>query len=171
MLHGCGSSSRLHSHHQHSSGPEAAIKGLLIHCMADGLAMGSAFLSGNAALTLIIATAMILHKAPMAFGLGTYLLACNIPWTSAQKIILVFSLTAPVATIVTYIIFTIVPALATPLAVSLAVLFSGGTFLHAATFHILPDILHGKGQYGPHTIASIALGSIIPVILSWNHHH
>ena len=39
--------------------PSAAITGLLIHCCADGLAMGAAFLSGNARLTMIIAAAMV----------------------------------------------------------------------------------------------------------------
>lgn len=42
--------------------PSNAITGLLIHCCADGLAMGAAFLSGNARLTVIIAAAMVLHK-------------------------------------------------------------------------------------------------------------
>ncbi len=35
--------------------PQNAITGLLIHCCADGLAMGAAFLSGNARLSMIIA--------------------------------------------------------------------------------------------------------------------
>ena len=53
--------------------------------MADGLAMGVAALSGNARLSALIGAAMVLHKAPMGFGLGTYLMSCKWPWQRAQR--------------------------------------------------------------------------------------
>lgn len=133
--------------------------------------MGSAFLSSNATLTVMVAMAMIFHKAPMAFGLGSYLLGCQIPWATARRTIFVFSLTAPISTVVTYCLFSVVPLLATPASVALAVLFSGGTFLHAATMHILPDILGVHAQWNIKTMGAVVVGSLLPVVLSWNHHH
>ena len=47
---------------------DRAVLGLLVHCASDGLALGSAFLSGNAALSFVVGAAMVLHKAPMAVG-------------------------------------------------------------------------------------------------------
>jgi zinc transporter 9 len=65
-----------------------------------------------------------------------------------------------------------VPLFTTPTAVSLCVLFSGGTFLQAATMHILPEVV---SHSSPHTVrqqlAAFSLGSLIPVLLSWGHHH
>ena len=39
-------------------GPQRAITGLMIHCAADGLAMGAAALSGDLRLSMMIAIAM-----------------------------------------------------------------------------------------------------------------
>lgn len=40
------------------STPQRAITGLMIHCVADGLAMGAAALSGDLRLSMMIAVAM-----------------------------------------------------------------------------------------------------------------
>ena len=136
--------------------------------------MGSAFLSGNAALSLVVGTAMVLHKAPMAFGLATYLIACKWPWARAQRTLVAFAAAAPAATVVTFTFLRVVPALTTPVAVSLAILFSGGTFLHAATMHILPEVVGGGGcghAMGGEQLVAVAAGCVLPALLSWGHHH
>lgn len=140
---------------------------------------------------------MILHKAPMAFGLSTFLINARWPWSKAQRTLLIFAAMAPASTIATFSVLRIVPLFTTPAAVSLAILFSGGTFLYAATMHILPEIMGsahtsssngstsggGGGSTSAHThhhhdmhlnreqMMALAVGSLIPIALSWNHHH
>ena len=151
--------------------PANAVTGLVIHCCADGLAMGAAFLSGNARLSMIIAAAMVLHKAPMAFGLGTYLLACRWPFARARGPLLVFAAAAPAATLATYGLLGSLAVLQSHAAVALCVIFSGGTFLYAATMHILPEVLGGGHHLSTAQLVAVAAGSLAPVALSWGHHH
>lgn len=151
---------------------DRAITGLLVHCAADGLAMGSAFLSGNASLGFIVGMAMVLHKAPMAFGLAAFLQSCHWPWARAQRTLVIFAAAAPTATLLTYVFLSVVPLFTTPTAVSLCVLFSGGTFLQAATMHILPEVVsHSSSHVVWQQLAAFGIGSLIPVFLSWGHHH
>lgn len=152
-----------------TSHPESAIAGLMVHCMADGLAMGSAFLSGSASMNVVLGTAMVLHKAPMAFGLSSYLISCKWNWKRSQPTILWFSAMAPIATVVTCAIFHAIPMFGGAQGIALAILFSGGTFLHAATFHILPSIL--QKRMSRTDIMSLTAGCMLPVLLSLGHHH
>jgi len=136
--------------------------------------MGAAFLSGNARLTMIIAAAMVLHKAPMAFGLGTYLMACRWSFQRSQRTLVMFSVAAPAATLATYGLLGSLTFLSSPTAVALCVIFSGGTFLYAATMHILPEVLASGGNGGRMSsaqLAAVTVGSLLPVVLSWGHHH
>lgn len=151
--------------------PANAITGLIIHCCADGLAMGAAFLSGNARLSMIIAAAMVLHKAPMAFGLGTYLLACRWNFQRARGTLLLFAAAAPAATLATYALLGSLAVLQSHAAVALCVIFSGGTFLYAATMHILPEVLGSGGHLSTAQLVAVTVGSLLPVALSWGHHH
>ena len=151
--------------------PASAITGLLIHCCADGLAMGAAFLSGNARLSMIIAAAMVLHKAPMAFGLATYLMACRWTFARARGTLLAFAAAAPAATLATYGVLGSLGLLRHPAAVSLALIFSGGTFLHAATMHILPEVVGAGGHMSVPQLVAVAVGCLLPSALSWGHHH
>lgn len=119
---------------------------------------------------------MVLHKAPMAFGLATYLMACQWTFQRSQKTLLLFAAAAPAATLATYGLLGSLAVLSSPGAVALCVLFSGGTFLYAATMHILPEVLQSGGGGGharmsSSQLAAVALGSLLPVALSWGHHH
>ena len=147
--------------------PEKAITGLLIHCIADGVAMGSAFLSGNSSVTLVLATAMVLHKAPMAFGLSSYLISCGWTWERSASTLLLFSSMAPAATVVTYIVLQIIPFFGGEQSIALAILFSGGTFLHAAAMHILPGVTIGRNL----DLLFLSIGALAPPLLSWGHSH
>lgn len=155
-----------------TSAADRAVLGLLVHCASDGLALGSAFLSGNAALSFVVGAAMVLHKAPMAFGLTSYLQSCRWPWAKAQRTLIIFSATAPVSSVVTYTLLSAVPMFTTPTAVSLAILFSGGTFLHASTMHILPELQsHATGKFSVEQLGAVAVGCVLPALLMWGHHH
>jgi len=53
----------------------SAFIGLLIHNAADGVAMGAAASGHNSSLEIVVFFAILLHKAPAAFGLTTFLLS------------------------------------------------------------------------------------------------
>lgn len=154
-----------------ASAADRAVIGLLVHCVSDGLALGAAFLSGNATVSYGVGLALVLHKAPMAFGLTAYLQSCKWPWARAQRTLVTFAATAPASAVATYTLLRAVPAFTTPLAVSLAILFSGGTFLHAATMHILPEVVGEGGRFSVQQLAAVAAGCVVPILFSWGHHH
>lgn len=109
----------------------------------------------------------------MAFGLGTYLMACHWTWQRAQRTLALFAAAAPAATLATYALLGSLTFLSSPPAVALCVIFSGGTFLYAATMHILPEVLGGSGgaRMGGAQLAAVVAGALLPVALSWGHHH
>ena len=73
----------------------------------------------------------------------------------------------------TYTLLSAVPMFTTPTAVSLAILFSGGTFLHASTMHILPELQssHATGTFSVEQLLAVSLGCVLPALLMWGHHH
>lgn len=109
----------------------------------------------------------------MAFGLATYLMSCRWPWARAQRTMLIFSSAAPAATLATLALFRSVPSFTSASSVALCVLFSGGTFLYAATLHILPEVLGagGAAHAAPAALWAMAVGAVLPVGLNWGHHH
>jgi len=152
-----------------SKSPESAIAGLIIHCLADGIAMGSAFVSGSTSTTLILGAAMVLHKAPMAFGLSSFLISCKWSWQRSQETIVWFSCAAPLSTMATYVLLSMFKGALGEKGVALAMLFSGGTFLHAATSHILPSVLSRSMSRGD--AVAMVVGSVMPILMSIGHHH
>lgn len=152
-----------------SKSPESAIAGLIVHCVADGIAMGSAFVSGSTSTTLILGAAMVLHKAPMAFGLSSYLISCKWTWQRSQETIVWFSAAAPLSTMATYILLSMFRGALGEKGVALAMLFSGGTFLFAATQHILPGVL--SRRLSRDDWIALSIGSVLPIVMSLGHHH
>lgn len=59
--------------------------GLVIHGMADGVAMGSAFVSDHRELEWVLFFAILIHKAPTSFGLTTFLLQKGLPKQTVRK--------------------------------------------------------------------------------------
>ncbi|KXZ51844.1 hypothetical protein GPECTOR_11g283 [Gonium pectorale] len=147
--------------------PGLALGGLLIHSAADGLAVGAASLGGGggagggpSALSVTVAAAIMLHKLPVTFGLTAYLTEAG--WQPGRVLrgLLAFSASAPLAALATFYLLSGLLAGAQAggeaavgdggggggeQAVALAVLLSGGTFLAAATQHILPAALEAGG--------------------------
>ncbi|KAK6039875.1 hypothetical protein COOONC_22620 [Cooperia oncophora] len=85
----------------------------------------------------------MLHKAPAAFGLVSFLLMEGIDVRSARKHLLVFSFAAPFAAVVT---FAVIESLgrdslwSSESSTGVLMLFSAGTFLFVATVHVLPEL-------------------------------
>jgi solute carrier family 39 (zinc transporter), member 9 len=156
-----------------SSPADRVVTSLMIHCASDGLAMGTAALSGSASVSMMVGAAMILHKAPMAFGLTSYLAgpAVRWPWAKTRPTLVAFCSVAPLSALATYAALLSLPGLASPTMVALCLLFSGGTFLYAAAVHVLPEVLGGAAGPGGVKLAAVVAGGLAPVMLSWGHSH
>ncbi|XP_002732977.1 zinc transporter ZIP9-like [Saccoglossus kowalevskii] len=168
-----------------------ATLGLVVHAAADGIAMGAAAKTARPDVEMIVFIAIMLHKAPAAFGLVTFLLSENFPRNKIRLHLFIFALAAPLGAIFTYIGLNqgTREALETINATGITMLFSAGTFLYVATVHVLPEIVamgHSHDSTGadqesigePKPVGftkielfSLVLGCLAPLVLSLNHHH
>lgn len=183
------------SSHMHSSSddPEAArtasskvtiTLGLVVHAAADGVALGAAASTSQTSVQLIVFVAIMLHKAPAAFGLVSFLMHAGLERNRIRKHLLVFALAAPVLAMLTYVGLSqsSKEALSDVNATGVAMLFSAGTFLYVATVHVLPEV----GGMGGHShspggstgkglskmeVGALVLGCLIPLVLSIGHQH
>lgn len=92
------------SSQQPSSRSLATTTGLVIHAAADGIALGASSTSSSTPtrLSLIIFLAIMLHKAPAAFGLTSVLLKQGLTKRAAKAHLVVFSLAAPAGALLTW---------------------------------------------------------------------
>ncbi|KAG7462893.1 hypothetical protein MATL_G00189480 [Megalops atlanticus] len=129
-----------------------ATLGLVIHAAADGVALGAAVASSQISVQVIVFFAVILHKAPAAFGLVSFLMHAGLERRQIQKHLLAFSIAAPLLAISTYFILSATGgSLQHRLsATGIGMLFSAGTFLYVATVHVLPEISSRGQQHSPH---------------------
>ncbi|XP_013915731.1 PREDICTED: zinc transporter ZIP9 [Thamnophis sirtalis] len=157
--------------------------GLVVHAAADGVALGAAASTSQTSVQLIVFVAIMLHKAPAAFGLVSFLMHAGLERNRIRKHLLVFALAAPVLSMVTYLGLSksSKQALSEVNATGVAMLFSAGTFLYVATVHVLPEVggmghshkpdsVGGKGL-SRLEVAALVLGCLIPLILSIGHQH
>ncbi|KAM4662614.1 zinc transporter ZIP9 isoform 1-T2 [Discoglossus pictus] len=182
------------SSHVHSStdDPEAAraasskittTLGLVVHAAADGVALGAAASTSQTSVQLIVFVAIMLHKAPAAFGLVSFLMHAGLERNRIRKHLLVFALAAPVLSMLTYLGLSksSKEALSEVNATGVAMLFSAGTFLYVATVHVLPEVggmghshkpdsSGGKGLSRVEVMA-LVVGCLIPLVLSVGHQH
>lgn len=170
--------------------------GLVVHAAADGIALGAAATTSHKDVEMIVFLAIMLHKAPAAFGLVSFLLHEGIDRKRIRKHLAIFSIAAPLLALLTY--FGIGPEQKETLnsvnATGIAMLFSAGTFLYVATVHVLPELTSG-GHHGnagsvyshleaPLTQAPkgygslkngelfmLITGALLPLLLTMGHHH
>jgi zinc transporter 9 len=132
-----------------SSRPSSTTVGLVIHACADGIALGASSTPGGASsggrnLSFIIFIALMIHKAPAAFGLTTTLLKQGLSKRAARAHLIVFSLAAPAGALVTWAAASLLgygglpESMSAELATGILLLFSGGTFLYVA-MHTMQD--------------------------------
>lgn len=115
----------------------ATTTGLVIHAAADGIAMGASATTSDMKLGLIIFVAIMIHKAPAAFGLTSVLLKQGLSKRAARGHLIIFSLAAPVGAISTWFIVTLLgggnmDGEAGRWWTGMLLLFSAGTFLYAS---------------------------------------
>lgn len=125
----------------HESGAEAlqpgsaTTIGLVIHAAADGVALAAASFLTQSSTGFIVFLAIMIHKAPAAFGLTSVLLKQGYTKRQARAHLIVFSLAAPVGALGTWLLVNILAGghidgeEGTQFATGLLLLFSGGTFL------------------------------------------
>lgn len=145
--------SEYHDPAQASSGstsrPSSTTVGLVIHACADGIALGASSTSSGASssgrnLSFIIFIALMIHKAPAAFGLTTTLLKQGLSKRAARAHLIVFSLAAPAGALVTWATASLLgygglpESMSAEFATGVLLLFSGGTFLYVA-MHTMQD--------------------------------
>ncbi|XP_042329412.1 zinc transporter ZIP9 isoform X2 [Sceloporus undulatus] len=180
------------SHVHPADDPEAARSGnskitttlgLVVHAAADGVALGAAASTSQTSVQLIVFVAIMLHKAPAAFGLVSFLMHAGLERNRIRKHLLVFALAAPVLSMVTYLGLSksSKEALSEVNATGVAMLFSAGTFLYVATVHVLPEVGGIGHSHKPEStgrkglsrleVAALVLGCLIPLILSIGHQH
>ncbi|XP_014032334.1 zinc transporter ZIP9 [Salmo salar] len=184
------------SAHVHSSAddPESArvasskittTLGLVVHAAADGVALGAAASTSQTSVQLIVFVAIMLHKAPAAFGLVSFLMHAGLERNRIRKHLLVFALAAPVLAMVTFVGLSqsSKEALLDVNATGVAMLFSAGTFLYVATVHVLPEVGGTGHSHAPVQgkeaakglskveVGALVLGCLIPLVLSVGHQH
>ncbi|CAL8283832.1 unnamed protein product [Lota lota] len=188
-----------HVHSSDAQDPEAArvasskitiTLGLVVHAAADGVALGAAASTSQTSVQLIVFVAIMLHKAPAAFGLVSFLMHAGLERNRIRKHLLVFALAAPVLAMLTFLGLSqsSKEALSNVNATGVAMLFSAGTFLYVATVHVLPEVGGTGHSHAPSPsstsagngggkglskveVGALVLGCLIPLILSVGHHH
>uniref|UniRef100_A0A336K523 CSON000150 protein n=1 Tax=Culicoides sonorensis TaxID=179676 RepID=A0A336K523_CULSO len=158
------------SHEIHGKRSATATIGLVVHAAADGVALGAAATTSHHDVEMIVFFAIMLHKAPAAFGLVSFLLHEGVDRQRIRKHLGIFSLSAPLLTLITY--FCIGQEQKQTLnevnATGIAMLFSAGTFLYVATVHVLPELTQNTGHShgGMHGSSSSLNSQELPIVKS-----
>ena len=152
--------------------------GLVVHAAADGIALGAAAATNQLDVEIIIFLAIMLHKAPAAFGLVTFLLHEGLDRHRTRKHLMIFSVSAPAMALITFICLTwsgssVDGKFDTFRTTGLAMLFSAGTFLYVATMHVLPEVTNmGHGQsFSKKELLLLTVGALLPLFMTLGHHH
>jgi len=171
--------------------------GLVIHAAADGIALGASSTATNSGLSFVIFFAIMIHKAPAAFGLTSVLVKQGLSKRAARGHLVLFSLAAPAGAIFTWMLAHILgggrshSAQSTTWWTGMLLLFSAGTFLYVAmhsmqeTSSSLHEPVNGQpngyvdGREGVQNeqqpswkdLGAACFGMILPLFLQVGHAH
>jgi len=173
----------------------ATTTGLVIHAAADGIAMGASATSSNTKLGFIIFIAIMIHKAPAAFGLTSVLLKQGLSKRAARGHLIIFSLAAPFGALTTWLLVNILgggqhmEGEKGQWWTGMLLLFSAGTFLYVAMHAMQEDSHHEHSHSSSNgyaessssqrnkqkpqmrdTLAAVG-GMLIPLLTQIGHHH
>ncbi|KAH8724320.1 ZIP zinc transporter-domain-containing protein [Phaeosphaeriaceae sp. PMI808] len=171
----------------------ATTVGLIVHACADGIALGASSTAPSTSLSLVIFFAIMLHKAPAAFGLTSVLLKQGLSKKTTRKHLAFFSLAAPVGAVVTWAFVHTFgrgrlggdEGLAW--STGWVLCFSGGTFLYVAmhsmaeatstnghddpTANGYMDAYPGKKTLSKVDIGVVLFGMLFPLVTQIGHAH
>ncbi|KAF9113748.1 hypothetical protein BGX27_000853 [Mortierella sp. AM989] len=160
--------------------------GLVVHAAADGIALGAS--ASRPELRFIVFLAIMLHKAPAAFGLSTVLLQHGFSRRQTRQQVAIFSLAAPIGAILTYIFIQLSgqhDEASLHWWTGMLLLFSGGTFLYVA-MHVMSEMNNSEKPSGSSgfvggggsdkglsvvDVLCVIGGMVVPLILSVDHEH
>ncbi|KAI0400960.1 Zinc/iron permease [Xylaria palmicola] len=171
----------------------ATTTGLVIHAAADGIAMGASVSSPDKKLGLIVFIAIMVHKAPAAFGLTSVLLKQGLSKRAARGHLIVFSLASPFGAWLTFILVSFLGGSGGEVSqwwTGMLLLFSAGTFLYVAMHamqegelpsHDIGSSVNGYTDGGSsqrkhahpqmrETLATM-IGMLLPLLTQLGHHH
>ncbi|KAF8585712.1 Zinc/iron permease [Ramaria rubella] len=109
--------------------------GLVIHSLADGLALGASAAGEHKSdtnLSLVVFFALIIHKSPTALALTSSLLSTSLSRSDIKKHVAVFSAATPIGALASFALLNFIGARAGNWT-GIVLLISGGTFLYVAT--------------------------------------
>lgn len=155
-----------------SSDAHAATLGLLVHAAVDGVALGAVSFTGDTSVEAVVFLAIILHKAPAAFGITSYLLHARRSRAEVAMRLLAFSAAPVVTALLTFAVLgegLLEPA-TTQEWMGLCLLFSAGSFVYVATVHVLPEVRGTEKLSAPY-LASLVAGIALPLLISGDHDH
>lgn len=168
--------------------------GLVVHAAADGVALSSASATNRTDVQFIVFLAIMLHKAPAAFGLVSFLLVEGLERVRVKRHLLVFSLSAPVTAMLTFYVLVALgngSSFSSHSFTGVLMLFSAGTFLYVATVHVLPELTKVTNDYqlvgqmnmaghshsggGPSftvkELVAMIIGALFPAVIASGHSH
>lgn len=160
--HDNGNKHEEHVHEHFHGDPSTAIIstfGLVVHSVADGVALGTtcyASIGKETSLPFVIFLALLLHKCPAAIGLTTFLRHEQLKFRKIVIHLTAFTCTSPIFAIISYWVFKFfaVPneeGSETFKFVGILLLISAGTFMYVAMMHILPEVYCSADTHRPHT--------------------
>ncbi|KAI5965445.1 hypothetical protein KGF57_000711 [Candida theae] len=120
--------------------------GLLVHAAVDGVSLGSSFANKDSTLQFAMVIALIIHKIPTAFSLGTILSKEGMQDNLILIHLGLFALSTPISTWVTFAILAMSSTQIQFFTGSL-LLFSSGTFLYVV-YHVVHEFEDGLVQEG-----------------------
>ncbi|KAF2996022.1 hypothetical protein E8E13_002185 [Curvularia kusanoi] len=165
--------------------------GLVVHACADGIALGASSAAPSGTLSFIVFLAIMLHKAPAAFGLTSVLLKQGLSKRSARNHLALFSLAAPAGAFATWAIVhalgrnTLGGDAGLTWSTGWVLCFSGGTFLYVAmhsmteatnpqdepVIHGYLDAPLGKPNMSKTDILIVVFGMLLPLVTQIGHAH
>ncbi|KAK7753434.1 hypothetical protein SLS62_004509 [Diatrype stigma] len=175
----------------------ATTMGLVIHAASDGIAMGASAASSDTSLGFIIFLAIMIHKAPAAFGLTSVLLKQGLSKRAARGHLIVFSLASPIGAWTTFILVALLgggdgSSQWDQWWTGMLLLFSAGTFLYVAVHAMQEgdspsghDLSSGTNGYADSngmaqrkhsqpqmrdTLATM-IGMLLPLLAQFGHSH
>ncbi len=131
--------------------------GLGIHELTDGLALGASLATGSLTLTLPILAAVLAHRIPVAFGLGTFLWQSQGEIPHPLRTLVWFSLATPLGLLFTFLLLKHL----SHAWIGLWLLFSGGTFLYVAAVDALGRVR--LEQPGMRSFLLVGLGAALVI--------
>ena len=131
--------------------------GVLVYAIIDGVALGAQAMGSAGVVGWMVLPALVLHRAPVAFGLACFLIYKGRPAAAVRRLVLFYAPVTPLVALLTYTSLGGTDVLGSAGSwgyggLGLATLFAGGAFLFTIAVHILPEIQAQNGgghSHGP----------------------